>query len=91
MDPATLARKTVAQSLAPSADEVDHYVAYMQTLCAADEAEQDCAQAIQRAKATTNLLERASFVALQEPPRSESGGSAWHPSHSLVLVKGGAR
>lgn len=55
----------------------------------ADRVGADCAQAIQRTRATADMLERALFVALQEPPRNESGASRWHPSHSLVCLRGG--
>jgi hypothetical protein len=55
----------------------------------ADRATADCARAAQRAQATTDLLERALFVALQEPPRNQSGARSWRPSYSLAAVRGG--
>jgi hypothetical protein len=52
------ARKTVAQALAPSADEVDHYVEYMTMLADAEEASAMAERAIRVAQNARDLLDQ---------------------------------
>lgn len=69
------AQRTLAQALAPTADEVDHYVEYMTLLCEADEASALAERSIRQARNATELL-RGCF--------ERAGVSSWTPSYSLV-------